>query len=626
LANKRSENKFGDTAGITLPGYEQVLEKPKRWDLPFSQDLPNELERRDITEEELDQLLNTPPFLEMDASHFPKSLPLREILRNDTRIRLYRNGDAVVRAGDYGNAAFLILDGECRAIVDGLDQTVLGRKTTSQKSVFQSLANIFTNPKSPEVRDASKYPQFSRDNIQQKIDGSGKVFVQDVPNVLDIVPDAFETTNNNTMEQGTVFGELGALGRVQRAVTVVAASDGENRLLQIRWQGLRDLMKYDDALREHVNQLFRSRSLLGALQSSPLLQCASLTRKQWDQVVEEAEFETFGSYNWYGTYQQLRERDVDPLSQEPIIAEQGQYPNGLIMVRAGFGRLSQKHGHGEHTFGYLGKGDVYGLEELMHNVDADTQLPLQSTLRAAGYMDIVRIPTRTFEKVIYPSLKEARDEGYMPVSIAGEQIARMSEKVAESKASETTIAKSKDDNFDPAVMEFLVENRFINGTQTMLIDLDRCTRCDDCIRACASGHDNNPRFVRHGRIHGNYMVANACMHCEDPVCMIGCPTGAIHRSEGKGEVVINDLTCIGCNTCANSCPYDNIRMVNVRNKSDESSILVDPVNGRPIVKATKCDLCVEHHGGPACERACPHDALKRVDMNDLDFLSEWFNR
>ena len=51
------------------------------------------------------------------------------------------------------------------------------------------------------------------------------------------------------------------------------------------------------------------------------------------------------------------------------------------------------------------------------------------------------------------------------------------------------------------------------------------------------------------------------VECTDPVCMIGCPTGAIHRNVEEGVVVINDDTCIGCGTCANSCPYDNIRLV-----------------------------------------------------------------
>jgi Fe-S-cluster-containing dehydrogenase component len=158
----------------------------------------------------------------------------------------------------------------------------------------------------------------------------------------------------------------------------------------------------------------------------------------------------------------------------------------------------------------------------------------------------------------------------------------------------------------------------------MMIDLDRCTRCDDCVRACSSAHDNNPRFVRHGKISGHYMIANACMHCVDPVCMIGCPTGAIHRNSVEGQVVINDSSCIGCMTCANSCPYDNIRMVEIKSEMGES--IRDDKTNAPILKATKCDLCAEQITGPACQHACPHDALKRVDMQKLEEYSNWLNR
>ncbi len=110
----------------------------------------------------------------------------------------------------------------------------------------------------------------------------------------------------------------------------------------------------------------------------------------------------------------------------------------------------------------------------------------------------------------------------------------------------------------------------------------------------------------------HWMVANACMHCVDPVCMIGCPTGAIHRDLQSGTVIINDLTCIGCGICANSCPYENIRLVEIRDKRDKP--IVDPDSEKPIMKATKCDLCITNPGGPACVRACPHDALRRVDF------------
>ena len=177
---------------------------------------------------------------------------------------------------------------------------------------------------------------------------------------------------------------------------------------------------------------------------------------------------------------------------------------------------------------------------------------------------------------------------------------------------------------DQGLLEFLVEHRLINGTQTMMIDLDRCTRCDDCVRACAATHDNNPRFIRHGQQHDHWMIANACMHCLDPVCMIGCPTGAISRDAESGSVTINDQSCIGCSTCANSCPYTNIQMVNVNDR--RGLPIVDSKTGAPIQKATKCDLCAGLNHGPACQSACPHDALVRIDLTTPDVVTEWTRR
>lgn len=124
------------------------------------------------------------------------------------------------------------------------------------------------------------------------------------------------------------------------------------------------------------------------------------------------------------------------------------------------------------------------------------------------------------------------------------------------------------------------------------------------------------------------------MHCADPVCMIGCPTGAIHRDENLDLIVINDVTCIGCSTCANNCPYNNIQMVDIR---DESGYLVMPGKSidasrdektlnAPIQKATKCDLCETIPTGPACQYACPHDALIRVDLREPDQLQQWLRR
>jgi len=37
-------------------------------------------------------------------------------------------------------------------------------------------------------------------------------------------------------------------------------------------------------------------------------------------------------------------------------------------------------------------------------------------------------------------------------------------------------------------------------------------------------------------------------------------------------------------------------------------------------------LCVEQPGGPACQRACPHGALARLNLNELDIFANWLER
>jgi Fe-S-cluster-containing hydrogenase component 2/CRP-like cAMP-binding protein len=101
--------------------------------------------------------------------------------------------------------------------------------------------------------------------------------------------------------------------------------------------------------------------------------------------------------------------------------------------------------------------------------------------------------------------------------------------------------------------------RLMQGQKLMLIDLDRCTRCDECVHACVSTHDDGKsRLFLVGPRFDHYLVPATCRACVDPVCMIGCPVGSIHRGNSR-EIVIEDW-CIGCGLCADQCPYGSIQM------------------------------------------------------------------
>ena len=575
-----------------MPSPTTTLDRPQRWDAAFDPEMKDA---------GVDRLITMAPFSRMKPENFPRHASLRDILKNDTRIRSFKRGEIIVREGDYGTSAFLVMTGNVRVVLGpDLPPSVLGRRVSKRKSLFRVLAQLWSNTKAPESVNPAQLTQDNRVTAS----GAGdevKIFLQDVPRILD----EYRTA---TLEPGEFFGEIAALSRMPRSASIFAESE-QAELLEIRWQGLRDLMKYDDALRKHIDEIYRARALETALREIPIFK--NLSADALKQVMAKTEFGTFGDYDWSGDYKRLAAAAASgQRKQEPIIAEEGDYPNGVILIKAGFGRVSQKFGNGHRTLNYLGAGQIYGLQEIAHNWrNPQAAVPLQYTLRVIGYTHVIIIPTAVMESIVLPAVPES--ELPAPIVLLGE---------SEESTPDATDASAK---IGADMLEFLTENRIFNGTATMLIDLDRCTRCDDCVRACATAHENNPRFLRHGPISGRLMIANACMHCVDPVCMIGCPTGAIHRDAFGGEVVINPATCIGCKSCFNNCPYEAIRMVEVRDESGE--FLVDK-EMKPILKATKCDLCVEQITGPSCQRACPHGALVRMNMNDLDAFARWLKR
>lgn len=569
----------------------QLMQRPRRWDAPFDPDM---------AESDVDALLARPEFASINASRFPSAAPLRGILRNDCRIVTYAPGEIILREGDYGNSAMLVLDGAVRVVLPpGLPPKLLGRASERKRGLMSIVADALRRSPMPEMRNTAFY----RD-AKARTDSRGeqRVSLLDAPNAAKLfgpgvkpqaldgrMPPLAAQYKTAPIPPGSLFGEIAALGRVQRTATVYAESDCV--VLEMRWQALRDIKNRDELWRSRIEQGYRDNQLRTHLLEHPLL--AGLDESVLQSIAARTLFETYGSFEWYMDYKSGHAE----APSEPMVAAQGDYPDGLLLVIGGFGRVSTGLGHGARTLTYLRNGDHFGLDELYEAWKSGQDCPYETSLSALGYLHLLRIPFSVLAELVFPRVSPPA--------------ARLSDAAARPIAQD-------------AFLEWAVDKRYINGTQAMLIDLERCVRCDDCVRACSDTHGGNPRFVRQGETMGKWLVANACMHCVDPVCMIGCPTGAIHRTREGGAVVINDVTCIGCGTCANSCPYDNIRLVPIRERDGRQ--VLDPGSHEPILKATKCDLCSSLPAGPSCERACAHGALRRIDIQTLINQAEVLGR
>ena len=311
-----------------------------------------------------------------------------------------------------------------------------------------------------------------------------------------------------------LFGEMTCMSHYPRSATVTAAEDCS--VLEILRNVLYVLQR-NKASKRLLDELYRRRSLETHLKGVRIFA---------EALDDEAAFARFFDF--------LRER-VQLIRVHPgqVIFRQGDRADHFYMVRLGFIKVAQQRLGGEHVLSYIGPGGYFGEIGLLAEVPQIQALTAAgvrtATCSALDHVDLVRVRGDDFRELLsaFPDLQ---------AHLAREAVARL-------KENETLRTQIE----HVPLAEFLSQG-LMNAQSLLVLDLEKCTRCDECTKACADAHEGVTRLIREGLRFDKFLVTTSCRSCLDPYCMVGCPVGSIRRGVSR-EIIIEDW-CIGCGLCA----------------------------------------------------------------------------
>ncbi|MBC8106188.1 MAG: cyclic nucleotide-binding domain-containing protein [Anaerolineae bacterium] len=426
-------------------------------------------------------------------------------------LRSYEPGEFICRQGEYGSTAFYVVSGKVRVYIDPA-KSVADLKARNQRK-GGLMGKLFGKPKKSAAPKNMWRPNL--DATKSPEGGS----------LLDI-----------SMGAGEFFGEMTCLSYLPRAANVVAQENVyclemlRNILLKIfqnddqkRWRSEKlkflagnptarfDQPKPPDTA---VQKVYRDRALGNELRDCTLF--AEVPPEVLKRLVDAADFVSF-----------------DP--GEPIFRE-GDLAEDFYLVRRGFVKIGRQSFGDEVVLNYLSKGQYFGEVALLN--DRGSSNKRTATCSAIDHVDLIALDRREFDELVvgYPDFRRQLNELIQD---------------RQNKASAPPIKPGLD-------FKEYVDQGLMQGTRMLLFDLERCTRCDECVRACADSHEGLTRLKREGLRFDKYLVPTSCRSCHDPVCLSECPVGSIGRSP-TGAIIIEDW-CIGCRACAENCPFGNIEM------------------------------------------------------------------
>jgi thioredoxin reductase/CRP-like cAMP-binding protein/Fe-S-cluster-containing hydrogenase component 2 len=361
---------------------------------------------------------------------------------------------------------------------------------------------------------------------------------------------------------GNFFGEMSLISGRRRTAT--ARANGPTRIIEIPRKAILKLLATAPRAKDLVDKAFLLRAFGGYL-------FPGIPEAELGDLVDRATLVTLG--------------------KDAVVVKEGDPADAFYLIRNGMVKLSKQSGDKEVVLSYLVAGNFFGESALISDAGAT------ATVTTIFPSDLIKLSKRDYTNFLaaHPELREAPRRKLEERRIAG-------------LIADATPGSGR-------ILEDLIREEVVMGTQTLIIDEHKCIRCGNCVNACEGVHtDGQARLSLTGIKFYNLLAPNSCWQCENPLCMLDCPPDAITR-DPRGEVYIKS-NCIGCGNCERNCPYGNIFMVHKEpKKSLFSWVSALFTKAKPEVEQTvavKCDLCREIRGGPACVRSCPTGAAIRL--------------